>query len=277
MILGMHRSGTTVIAELARAMGLALGKVTELMELQPLVDLNEWLLRRSGGSWEHPAAALDMLAAPELRSEAQAQVDAFARRHLGARLGADGAGPWGWKEPRMGFTLPLWEGVFPRMRLLVVRRHGFDAALSLRARARAEVAAGRTATRRLPPKVRLRNLALRREEQPARSVRCLSLRGSLSLWGEYNRQLDTVLATTPHPTHQLRLEDLLEDPRPALADVAAFIGLERGGALAEQALGRVPLRDASRADEHHLVAAEAQPEDLALLASYGYRGAEGAP
>jgi hypothetical protein len=273
VILGMHRSGTTLVAELARALGLELGKVTALMEPQRLVDLNEWLLRRSGGSWEYPLPALDLLSVPELRQEAQGHVRDFARRHLdplASKPGGAGRRPWGWKDPRTAFTLPLWESVFPVMRLVAVRRHGFDTALSLHARARSELSEGRGPLQRWPLNVRLRNLTLRREERPMRSVRSQRLGSALSLWADYNRQVDAVLERTSHPVQRVRLEDLLDDPRGSLESLADFIGFDDVPARAERALAAVRLRDASRAAGYADVAAEARDDDLALLRSYGY-------
>jgi hypothetical protein len=268
VILGMHRSGTTLLAELARGLGIELGRVTELQEPQPVVAINDWILRRSGGSWEYPRPALGMLAVPELREEAQAQVHAVAARHL-ARLAA-GPGPWGWKDPRTAFTLPLWEAEFPRMRLLVVRRHGFDAALSLHARAQVEHRQGRSPLAGSPLSVRVRNLFLRHEEGRTVSVRSRWLAGALALWGDYNRRLDEVVSATTHPLYEVKLEELLAAPAEELRRLAGFLELDDATARVERALDAVELRDASRVAEHHLVAAAAHRDDLELVRSYGY-------
>ncbi len=268
VFLGMHRSGTTLAADLARALGLDFGRVTSLMEMQPLVDLNEWLMRRGGGSWEYPRPVLDLLAAPTLRSQAQGEVMQFCDSHL-ARLAA-APNPWGWKDPRTTFTLPLWEERFPEMRIVAVRRHGFDVALSLRARATREAEAGRSALNHLPLRLRLRNLAPGLERRGAVSTRCHTLRGALAVWREYNEQLDDALAATGHPVHAVRLEDLLANPAAELRRLCEFLGLDEPEARTERALASVALRDASRASDHALVAEVARPEDAELLRRHGY-------
>ena len=39
--------------------------------------------------------------------------------------------PWGWKDPRNVFTLPLWLRVFPEAKIIYIVRNGVDVAASL--------------------------------------------------------------------------------------------------------------------------------------------------
>ena len=64
-IVGMHRSGTSLIAQLLKQSGLYLGSEERLLgsnvgnqdghfENVEFIDLNDSLLQHLGGSWEHP-------------------------------------------------------------------------------------------------------------------------------------------------------------------------------------------------------------------------------
>src|SRR5213078_1316124 len=42
--------------------------------------------------------------------------------------------PWGWKDPRTVFTLPLWLQLFPKAKIINIVRNGVDVASSLSVR-----------------------------------------------------------------------------------------------------------------------------------------------
>src|SRR5699024_2516440 len=39
---------------------------------------------------------------------------------------------WGWKDPRNVYTLPIWLRLFPKAKVIFIKRHGVDVAASLR-------------------------------------------------------------------------------------------------------------------------------------------------
>jgi len=64
-VLGMHRSGTSLLSRLVHELGLFVGEAEELMPAQPcnvegfwerldVSELNEQLLELAGGSWDCP-------------------------------------------------------------------------------------------------------------------------------------------------------------------------------------------------------------------------------
>src|SRR5262245_51591182 len=64
-VLGMHRTGTSVVARLMNLLGIDLGAEEHLLgpqpdnpkgfwEYQPILDLNEEILGRLGGNWHEP-------------------------------------------------------------------------------------------------------------------------------------------------------------------------------------------------------------------------------
>src|SRR5258708_4760869 len=107
-ITGMHRSGTSLVANLLRQCGLYLGEEDDLIpatadnqqgywENRRFLALNDDILKELGGSWDFPPLAPagwhDDERLNPLRVKAEILVDQF-RDHQ----------PWGWKDPRNSLT-----------------------------------------------------------------------------------------------------------------------------------------------------------------------------
>jgi hypothetical protein len=190
-IVGMHRSGTSMVALLLAECGLYLGPERDLMPPGPdnpagfgenlrFVELNERLLATLGGSWDAlPEFGPGWLERPDvaaLRAEAEHVVHAFAE-----------CGPWGWKDPRSSVTFPFWERVADRLDTVVCIRDPLEVALSLQ----------------------------RRDG--------LSLDFGLALWLQYNER---IVATTHVESRIVSHYDAyFSSPRRELERVAAFIDL----------------------------------------------------
>lgn len=135
-VLGMHRSGTSVLARVLNLLGVYLGSPHHLLqaapdnpkgfwEHQPILKLNEAILARLGGeAIDPPPFRPGWQDAPEhadLRQKAQTFIQAdFADAPI-----------WGWKDPRTCLTLPFWQRVLPPMRYVLALRNPMDVARSL--------------------------------------------------------------------------------------------------------------------------------------------------
>jgi hypothetical protein len=193
-IIGMHRSGTSMIASLLSLCGLDLGRDDQLIgpdDGNPLGHfehagfhrINETLLKYLGGSWDDPPelnpgwendSSLSHLAA-----EAKQLVGTFAETPL-----------WGWKEPRSTLLLPFWKSVIPRLRFVICVRSPLDVARSLEKRDGMPISAG------------------------------------VFLW---NRYLRTAISDTDGCPRILTFyEDFFGDPFPEINRVAGFCGLSPG-------------------------------------------------
>ena len=106
-VLGMHRSGTSCLMGSLQKAGVHLGKHHTWnkynqrgnRENQDIVDLNDEVLKYSGGSWDSPPRQLRFT--DEHLERARAIVVSFPPDMH-----------WGFKDPRVLFTLPLWERAF---------------------------------------------------------------------------------------------------------------------------------------------------------------------
>lgn len=148
VILGMHRSGTSVLAEMVHSWGAVVGAPEHLIagdecnpygywERRDLVTLNEDLLSSCNAtSWcPPPDTANERLRAMGLCSDSREAASELLRRVTGRR-------PWMLKDPRLCVLLPFWQCVWPQVLYIVVFRHPLAVAESLQARDRFSLHAG---------------------------------------------------------------------------------------------------------------------------------------
>ena len=126
-ILGMHNSGTSLLARLAALLGLELGPevlTRDSFEAKPaydywehagIVELQDEALHRLGRHWGTPQSHLpippEAWSLPEIARIAEA-LGAILDRELAAAR--SGNRPWGFKDPRTVRLLPLWRQVLAR-------------------------------------------------------------------------------------------------------------------------------------------------------------------
>jgi len=232
-ILGMHRSGTTMLVQLLNELGFFAGDhLDPNEETWYLLRRNEWILRRAGGAWDQPKACLAFLRQPAIQEQLIELLTADVRKRfsefvsggLGSRLLE---GPWGGKDPRMSFTLPIWQEVFPNCRIILMRRNGVDVANSLARRADASWASGSAASVRTLRR-RIKSVLHPFEFLPhwSKPTRCFDLESGFDLWQDYVETAESVFEQFEGDKIALRYEDLLADPAAHLAEVARFCDLE---------------------------------------------------
>ena len=255
IVLGMHRSGTSLLAQLLRDGGVFMGQRRNSHE-EALFFLrqNERLFRLAHAAWDQPAAVTYLWQNDALRAAAAA---ALQREMQSWRAWSfwgwrrRGEATWGWKDPRTVFTLPLWLDMFPEARVVRLCRHPLDVAHSLQKR-----------EQNRPD--RLHN--------PLFSARCLTLEGAFSLWVEYETMSQQVTQTLPPAqVYALRYEDLVQQPRDHLAQLQEFLGLTFLPAAIKRAAAAVnPERVFAFCRHDHLREFYERHRRHPLLQSYGY-------
>lgn len=256
VITGVHRSGTTMVAELLGKMGVFLGsKLDPNGEAYFFLRLNEWVMRRAGGAWDYPLPTVTFLDQERFFEDTLAILNRHVRSfrfaefagylpYLFSSRSADGNWLWGWKDPRTIFTFRLWNRLFPQARLIYVRRNGVDVASSLAVRERGR----RQGNRRDLEHLRIRPLIGRlRDALPGFesfadylfTTRCSSLEEGFRLWEEYVREGETLFANFPGPKLDLQYEAFLERPERHLEQLAVFCGLNPSPAEVRELAGGV--------------------------------------
>ena len=137
VVLGMHRSGTSLVSQLAGRLGGVFCRPEDLLhgtehgqpvsywESRSLVRFNELLLQAFGGDWARPPAlAADWAASPPAMRLAPQGTALFQDLHP--------VSGWVWKDPRLSLTLPFWlTWVLRDARAVLVVRHPAEVAASL--------------------------------------------------------------------------------------------------------------------------------------------------
>jgi hypothetical protein len=140
-VLGMHRSGTSLITRGLMSLGIYLGD--DFVEVQPdnptgywedrhLQDFNERVLTALGLKWESVALLKDSRwEEPEIEAIRMEAIEYIRANFLAYPL-------WGFKDPRTLRLLPFWSSVFQRLGLedayVMVIRNPLSVAQSLIAR-----------------------------------------------------------------------------------------------------------------------------------------------
>lgn len=237
IIIGMHRSGTSMLTRTLQGLGFFMGRgTTRNEECRWTNRLNYWIFRQASATWERPEGVDTLLSTPDLvepiADYLTGVVDGPASvgylgllRYSKFRSMQRIADPWGWKDPRNTFTLPIWLDIFPHARVLHITRHGVDVAESLRVR---HMEASRRAVDRFR---RRRTLYVNNPLAPksggfAHSSRVRDLAGGLALWEAYTARAQAHVRTLGDRALELRYEDLLADPLPNLRRILNFCGLD---------------------------------------------------
>jgi len=258
IILGMHRSGTSALTRMLRRLGLFAGRgLTRNDEAPFFVRCNDWLLHQAGGTWHTPEPMQYLLDEPQARQLTQQYLARLMQSpqsawFLGtartARFGslARFPRPWGWKDPRTVFTLPIWLSIFPDARVVHIRRHGLDVAASLQRRRD-------NALQRMAGRYQQRGWLYHLHPKPpkargwAHAPRCATIEGGLDLWEAYMTRATRHLDALGQQALDLKYETLLHQPVATLQRIARFAGLEPQNELLEDLTVSL---DPARADAH---------------------------
>jgi glycosyltransferase involved in cell wall biosynthesis len=127
-ILGMHRSGTTMVAQALASAGVYPGAICD-HNSEPLyaIDINERLLEEANGNWWNVPVESALEVAVKSGMSALKARDLYAA-HLKISTGSSlrqwmhYAGPWLVKDPRLSLTLPWWLERFPNAKVIWVLR-----------------------------------------------------------------------------------------------------------------------------------------------------------
>jgi hypothetical protein len=137
-VMGMHRSGTSVVSRLLNLLGVYLGPPRAISnvgddnpkgywEHHPIALLNDDILIRYGGTWDRPPVFPDGWSrSPELadlKDKARGVLADFAGQAL-----------WGWKDPRTCLTLPFWQELVGPIRYAMAFRNPGEVIASLQRR-----------------------------------------------------------------------------------------------------------------------------------------------
>ena len=259
IVVGMHRSGTSLVAGMLSLLGTymdpaftssvrdaclsapgAAARRNGYGEAVAFRLVNEQIIHGTGATWKKVTPFLARREDPlfAYRSLVQMQFATFTRLNRGylKQRPVKGANIWGWKDPRNSLTLPYWLRLFPDARILHVRRHPEAVANSLERREKAQRSA---VPRPLPLPSRLLHAAAH-PGAAARSIerRLRRLPPPAPTAEESRRQQDWISLSTQYVEQCLNFrynpggyleiwyEDILKDPIRASSRLADFARVE---------------------------------------------------
>ncbi|HUF71596.1 MAG TPA: sulfotransferase [Gammaproteobacteria bacterium] len=227
LVIGMHRSGTRLLADVLGRLGIFMGADRQAdAESVTFLQLNEAILHQCGAFWSEPMPAHFVLAEPATTKQLAAGVARALDQRIQGYLGSSGsesslgtgtAQRCGWKDPRNTFTLPVWRELYPNLKVVHMLRHGVDVAASL---ARRHAEALRLATGETVPGA----LTVIRDDALGvlSSRRGWSLSEALTMWEQYAEKARLQAAELGDGALEIRFEQLLEQPDRVIRDIADF-------------------------------------------------------
>ena len=239
IIIGMSRSGTSMLTRMLEALGLFVGqKKTKSHEAVFFQQLNKWLLGQCSGGLEDPASIRYLLE----DKEAKALYGEFIRyimktprvvsflgwmKYLRYLTPANLDIPWGWKDPRNTITLPVWLDIFPEAKVVHIYRHGMDVVNSLRVRRERDLSRLKERHAWLKPfywyYLMLKFIPTQRKFF---YLRCVSLEECFSMWEEYVHEARTHVRNLQDRATEVKYEDLLTEPNRVLKHLTDFCKLQ---------------------------------------------------
>lgn len=199
-IMGMHRSGTSLLAQMLSRCGVALAtdqtssgaydNPTGYWEHFGFQRLNDRILTNLGGSWrEAPAFKYGwqekLSGDPEIVRQANA---------LLAKASNDTA--WGWKDPRNSLTFPFWKTIVPDLLPVVAVRNPIQVAMSLHERFW--------------------------KSNPDFGM---AFKNAIDLWLSYNRRILLNLERVQSPVVVTHYAELLNDPQGQIERICGLLDL----------------------------------------------------
>jgi len=228
IIIGMHRSGTSLMARLLEGLGIFMGSSLSIHhEAKYFLGLNIWILKQLNSNWDTP---------PNLNI-----IDVTLRRkiidylrqkmHSLSRIGYIGFKnifkykdirdidfPWGWKDPRNSFTIDFWLDFFPKAKIIHVYRNPIDVAVSLKKREEAFITALKK--RSIIKKI----LLFYRREYVAKGL--LNIENGVKLWEKYLYRIKQFEESYNNDILHIKYEGLLQQPTITLKEVEDFLEIK---------------------------------------------------
>jgi hypothetical protein len=240
IILGMHRSGTTMITEFLDQLGLFVGEKLDVNhESLFFFDLNKWIFEVGIAKTDYPYNL--QLMNPNCKTEIVKALDYHMssgrrKKYLGNRRFKDIRDidfKWGWKEPRNSFTLEFFKELFPEAKVIHIYRNPIDSANSYLKR---DIERRNSFRLNWKKKIKRHFLIANKYHQ---NFRLNNLQDGYDLWKEYVSKSFEWEAVFKDRMITLRYEDFLDSPFEYTKALAQFCNLEAEDAAIKKLVEQV--------------------------------------
>jgi hypothetical protein len=149
VVLGFHRSGTSMTAHILSVLGVTMGDdagkgmlIGNAVENQKgywededFLDLSSRLMTRAGGGWDNPPSTDRLMNVLKSKESVEPMIEDLLAKKI-----ERGHPRWGWKDPRTVITWPLYAPYLPNARIVRLHRKPEAAVNSLLHRERNNMA-----------------------------------------------------------------------------------------------------------------------------------------
>jgi hypothetical protein len=278
IIIGMHRSGTSMITRFIEDSGVFIGKKNKMdsnSEALFFQKINAWLLYQKGASWDSTNNLnfnnkfthdnLVKVVKNRLKSIIHTRnfLD-FKNSFLNGNL-LDCNFTWGWKDPRNTLLLDVWSEIFPNAKIIHIYRNPIDVANSLVQR-----------EKRLENKFKINLRVLKHEflltKKPIynQSVRITNIDEGIKLWEDY---VNFSLNSEKYFKNVIHIgyENFLLNPKINLKKLSNFLGIIDDENVIESIISKVnPKRAYAFKTNYELVKIYKNIKDRSLMKKLNY-------
>ncbi len=226
IIIGMHRSGTTLLSRLIEGMGVFMGVKKDIYdEAIYFMEINKWILRQLNSQWDKPPVniKIECETYKKIVSYINEMMDSYQRikymgikNYLRYKSIKDIDFPWGWKDPRNTFTVKFWLDIFPDAKVLHIYRNPIDVALSLKIREEKLIRAKHN--RNI-----LKKAILPKDIYIAEHL--LDIRGGILLWEQYLNKILEIDRVMEGKIFHIKYEELLSNTHVEIKKIVKYLNL----------------------------------------------------
>ena len=246
LIIGMHRSGTSMLTRFIQESGIFIGKKGKMgpnSEAFFFQRINEWMLLQKGATWDstnnlkfNSKFTNDNLV-DVVNNRLQSII--HTRNYLDYKnLVLNGNllecnFNWGWKDPKTTLLLDVWSEIFPNAKIVHIYRNPIDVANSLVQR---ELLLEKKFKRNW--RIKKREFFLTKRPNYNQSVRITNIDEGIKLWEDYishSLKSEMYFKNVMH----IGYEEFLINPRNILQEISSFLKIETDNNLIESITSKV--------------------------------------
>jgi LPS sulfotransferase NodH len=222
LIIGMHRSGTTLLSKCMETAGWYGGwRKEKNNESTFYLRINNWLMHNSGCDWETGDSIekslnnnYELLASYVAKLEKSIFFSEYSPFFDKKKLLISTS--WGFKDPRTTLTLPFWMKYYGDTSLIHIRRHGLDVANSIIVRRNKQASEYNGSLLGAVKKIHANKKAYP-------TMKLYDINDAIDLWYKYEMACE--IAIKKQKSISIKYEDLLTSPDYFLKQIFEFSNL----------------------------------------------------
>ena len=231
VIVGMHRSGTTILSKYLDEVGIFMGRFKdrdENNESRFFIKINNWILRQFHSEWDNVDRYIEKnenwMINTQIEEDMKHYLNSWQLLKFTGKHRVDFNNPkvfWGWKDPRTSVTLDIWLKIFPNMKIIFTLRNPIDIAASLKKREEKVLGKNKGV------KNKIKRRLLRGNNLYQKSPSVLNIDYGVNLWNKYNQAfLQNVKEVDSDRIFYFTYEDFLLNPTEELEKLNSFLGVK---------------------------------------------------